>query len=341
MPSLVSVSRRRPAADDVDDLAGAAQRLVVGHAVEALDHLGPGGAEADHRAAAGDVVEAGRGLQQGARRAGVDVEDAGADLDGLGLRGEVAHQRRGVEAVRLGDPDRVEARLLQPGHLVGGLAGVPGVDERHRELHGSCRWDATTVTESLSRWQGGSHGPRLRAAGRPGEDNHGHHHRRTRPAARRNELVGRRFLVAGIGAGFEGTIGIRVLGPKGKVLARTRRSPAVVASASGSSRRTCGSPTRRAPAPALTVQVFGDNPGLPDQGPSPGFDLREVEVIVFPKMQGWLIYRVESGDTLTGIVRKVKAFTKVTVKQIVAANPKIDDPDEIKVGQRLRIPIQA
>ena len=63
----------------------------------------------------------------------------------------------------------------------------------------------------------------------------------------------------------------------------------------------------------LTVQVFGDNPGLPDEGPSPGFDLREVEVIVFPKMQGWLIYRVESGDTLTAIVRKVKAFTKVTV----------------------------
>ena len=63
-------------------------------------------------------------------------------------------------------------------------------------------------------------------------------------------------------------------------------------------------------------------------------------MIVFPQMQGWLIYRVESGDTLTAIVRKVKAFTKVTVRQIVAANPKLDDPDEIKVGQRLRIPIQ-
>ena len=63
-------------------------------------------------------------------------------------------------------------------------------------------------------------------------------------------------------------------------------------------------------------------------------------MIVFPQMQGWLIYRVESGDTLTAIVRKVKVFTKVTVRQIVAANPKLDDPDEIKVGQRLRIPIQ-
>ena len=63
-------------------------------------------------------------------------------------------------------------------------------------------------------------------------------------------------------------------------------------------------------------------------------------MIIFPKMQGWLIYRVESGDTLTKIVRKVKDFTRITVAQIVAANPKIDDPDEINVGQRLRIPIQ-
>ena len=73
-------------------------------------------------------------------RARVDVEDAGADLDGLGLRGEVAHQRGGVEAVGLGDPDRVQARLLEPGDLVGRLTRVPGVDEGHGELHnGSCR----------------------------------------------------------------------------------------------------------------------------------------------------------------------------------------------------------
>ena len=32
----------------------------------------------------------------------------------------------------------------------------------------------------------------------------------------------------------------------------------------------------------LTLQVFGDNPGLPDEGPSPEFNLREVRVIIFP-----------------------------------------------------------
>ena len=117
-----------------------------------------------------------------------------------------------------------------------------------------------------------------------------------------------------------------MLGPKGKVLAEDSAQ----SSGGGFGVGEFSTHVRFADPPRagtrVTVQVFGDNPGLPDQGPSPGFDLREVEVIVFPQMQGWLIYRVESGDTLTAIVRKVKAFTKVTVRQIVAANPKARRP---------------
>ena len=125
----------QPHAQDLDDLAGAAERLVVRQTVEALDHLGAGRAEPEDRAAAGDVVEAGRGLEERSGGARVDVEDAGADLDRLGLRGEVAHQGGGVEPVGLGDPDQVETRLLQARDLVGGLTRVAGVDERHRQLH--------------------------------------------------------------------------------------------------------------------------------------------------------------------------------------------------------------
>ena len=66
------------------------------------------------------------------------------------------------------------------------------------------------------------------------------------------------------------------------------------------------------PGTRLTVPVFGDNPGLPGDGPSPGFNLREVEVICFPGSRGLLLYRVESGDTLTGIVRKLRDTTPVT-----------------------------
>jgi nucleoid-associated protein YgaU len=86
----------------------------------------------------------------------------------------------------------------------------------------------------------------------------------------------------------------------------------------------------------LTLQVFGDNPG---PGPGPGSDVRSVEVVMYPNLTGWLLYRVERGDTLTGIVRKARDFGRTTVAQIVAANEQIEDPDLIQVGWRLRIPL--
>lgn len=154
----------------------------------------------------------------------------------------------------------------------------------------------------------------------------------------KNDLVGRRFLVAGIGNGFEGTIGIRVLDGHGRVLAEDSAQSVGGMAGVGefSTRVTVADPPRDGT--RLVVQVFGDNPGLPDEGPSPGFNLREVDVIMFAEMQGFLLYRVERGDTLTSIVRKLRDFTRTTVAQVVSANPKITDPDVIRVGQRLRIP---
>jgi phage tail protein X len=158
---------------------------------------------------------------------------------------------------------------------------------------------------------------------------------------RADDLVGDRFVVAGVGAGFEGTVGIRVLGPRGKVVGEDSAQSSGGGFGNGdfSARVRLTDPPRAGT--RLTVQAFGDNPGLPGEGPSPGFDLREVEVICFPDSRGFLLYRVESGDTLTAIVRKVKDFTSVTVKQVVAANPRIEDPDVIIAGWRLRIPIQG
>lgn len=156
----------------------------------------------------------------------------------------------------------------------------------------------------------------------------------------KDDLVGDRFVVAGIGAGFEGTIGIRVLGPGGRVVAEDSAQSG--GGGFGVGEFSARVRLDRAPRAGtrLTVQVFGDNPGLPGEGPSPGFDLREVEVIYFPDLRGFLLYRVESGDTLTSIVRQVRPYTRTTVAQVVAANPRIDDPDVIRTGQRLRIPIR-
>src|SRR6478672_6174300 len=128
----------------------------------------------------------------------------------------------------------------------------------------------------------------------------------------KDDLVGRQFTVAGIGTGLERTIGMFSTDLKVKNPPRA------------------GTPVK--------LQVFGDNPG---PGSGPGSDLREVELIMFPDLIGYLLYRVEKGDTLTGIVRQARDFGKTRVAQLVAANSQITDPDVIQTGWKLRIPISS
>jgi len=155
------------------------------------------------------------------------------------------------------------------------------------------------------------------------------------------DLVGRRFVVVGVGAGFEGTIGIRLLNPAGKVIGTGAAQSAGGGLGVGefSTTLTVDRPPRAGT--RCTLEVFGDNPGLPEAGPRPGFNTWRVNVIMFPDLAGWLLYRVEPGDTLRGIARKLRDFGRFTVTQIVAANPGITDPDHVEVGQRLRIPLKA
>jgi len=152
----------------------------------------------------------------------------------------------------------------------------------------------------------------------------------------KNDLVGRQFTVTGIGTGFEGTIGMRLLNRAGKVIASGFAQSTGGMAAVGeftTSVKVKNPPRAGTP---CTLQVFGDNPG---PGPGPGSDLREVKVIMFPNLQGWLLWRVTPGDTLTSIVREASGFGKTTVAQIVAANDQIEDPDLIEVGWKLRIPL--
>ena len=86
----------------------------------------------------------------------------------------------------------------------------------------------------------------------------------------------------------------------------------------------------------VTLQVFGDNPG-PGSRKRPARGRGDH----VPDLVGYLFYRVEKGDTLTGIARKARDFGRTTVAQIVAANPQIEDPDLIQTGWKLRIPISS
>src|SRR6266699_592059 len=99
------------AAADLDNLAGTADRRIVGHTVPALDNLRPGCPDAEHEPAAGYIVETGRRHRGECRRPGVKLQDARGNLQPLRLRGDEPELADRVIAVCLGDEDDVEPGL--------------------------------------------------------------------------------------------------------------------------------------------------------------------------------------------------------------------------------------
>ena len=66
-----------------------------------------------------------------------------------------------------------------------------------------------------------------------------------------------------------------------------------------------------------------------------GLDLtRGVPVILIPGMQGYQLYMVVKGDTLTKIASELGS----TVETISAAN-RLSDPNKIRIGQILRVSV--
>jgi hypothetical protein len=153
---------------------------------------------------------------------------------------------------------------------------------------------------------------------------------------RENDLIGRRFSVAGFGSGFEATVLWRVLGQDGVPLAE---GPVAGVGSMGVIDDFCqevvlpGSVSARGA--HVVLQVFGDDPS--GQHP-PGPDLNEVRVTLFTGLRGWRLYEVKGGNTLSEIARD--QGENITFTDVFEANRDIlNDPDTIKPGQILRVPL--
>jgi nucleoid-associated protein YgaU len=79
-----------------------------------------------------------------------------------------------------------------------------------------------------------------------------------------------------------------------------------------------------------TFELAGDDPS----GQSAGLDAQSVAVIVIGGMQGYRLHQVVRGDTLSELARDNGS----TVQKIAVAN-RLSNPDLIRVGQVLRIPV--
>lgn len=159
-----------------------------------------------------------------------------------------------------------------------------------------------------------------------------------------HDLVAETFAVAGIGTGFEGTVGWRLLDSHGGTIKEggTQAGGMAVMGEISFSIDLAGHGLG-ANESALTLQVFGDNPGLPDEGPDPGFDVNTIPVTLGPQLVagyvGFQLYTVKPGDWLSKIASE-NQFGSTTANAIFAANrDQLHDPDLIHPGQVLRIPL--
>ena len=153
----------------------------------------------------------------------------------------------------------------------------------------------------------------------------------------RNDLIGKQFVVAGFGTGFEAVVLWRVLDGTGHPLG----SGNIHGAGSMGVIHDFGNTVTLGNAPArgahVTLQVFGDDPsGIHPPGP----DLNIVHVTLFTALQGLKLYEVKGGDNLTQIAAQQGQNT--TANDIFEANRDIiTNPNLIFPGQVFRIPLLA
>jgi LysM domain len=154
---------------------------------------------------------------------------------------------------------------------------------------------------------------------------------------KQNDVIGRDFTIAGFGTGFEATVLWQTAGHE-----RSERGPGkhprrgFHGSHPGLRPSSFGS-WLHCPGGPHDASGFGDDPsGIHPPGP----ELNLVPVTLFTALEGFRLYEVASGDTLTKIAREQGQNT--TVDDVFQANrDRINNPDLIFPGQILRIPLLA
>lgn len=150
-----------------------------------------------------------------------------------------------------------------------------------------------------------------------------------------NDVIGSNFTIAGFGTGFEATVLWQLLDMNGQSVARgnIQGAGSMGVIRDFGHQVSVGGYTARAA--HMTLQVFGDDPsGIHPPGP----DLNLVPVTLFTALEGWRLYEVRAGDTLTGIAREQGQNT--TVDDVFQANrDRINNPNLIFPGQVFRIPL--
>lgn len=154
---------------------------------------------------------------------------------------------------------------------------------------------------------------------------------------KQNDVIGSDFTIAGFGTGFEATVLWQLLDMNGQSVAQgnIQGAGSMGVIRDFGHQVSVGGYTARAA--HMTLQVFGDDPsGIHPPGP----DLNLVPITLFTALEGFRLYEVAAGDTLTKIAREQGQNT--TVDDVFQANrDRINNPDLIFPGQNLRIPLLA
>lgn len=151
------------------------------------------------------------------------------------------------------------------------------------------------------------------------------------------DIVDNPILLAGIGRGFEGTLGTRVRGADGALLAESfvQGGAFTLANFQG----TIGLPAVPT-SPQGTLEVAATTGAGPGEGPAPD---RVVVPIVFgraliPTYIGFHPRSVREGETLSGLAAAFYGDPSLFPRIFEANRNVLTDPDEVVPGQVLRIP---